>query len=484
MKSYSLFLLMLIAMGAWAQPLVKYDKASKKYSYGNEDGSKLSDAIYDYAEPFLENDRAAVQKDGKWFFINKKMEAITPLVDSIDLTFQSKFEGYLSDIELFKKDCCWYLYNIKTKKASPGFSSVNQQYLQEFYLHNTIVVNTTTGIVLLDINKLTTSPEFDSFYFDPYYHGLFKNYWMKKDGRVYKTNKAGVPVQGFDYVEEIDLMNYETSYSYKRGGSWGLMINDKPNIKYEVKDENYFGMPWNEQYIFKIGNQTYFKDGLYGKYLIDVTTLPIVDNETEENHITGFIYYNKDIPILFKREKFGFMDLQLNVIIPATLDSAYEFDKALHAVVKQGKNWGVIDITGKYVVDPQFELLIPTRDTNIFIAKNYGKYGLIHITGETSMAFENDYITEGLLGYMVQKNGKYGLISTTSLEPIINYTYDHLKESIDYCLLFKKGDKKGVYDLRKGRELFSGNYKNLERVSGSSYLFHQGEKWIGRTARF
>lgn len=476
---------MLMALGAVAQPLAKYDNGSKKYFFMEEGGTKLTEPIYDYAGSFIERDRVAVKKDGKWFFINSSMETITPQVDSIDMAFQTLFDNYLENLEVLKKECCFYFFDIKKQKASPGFASINNDYLAEFYSYGTIIVNTKSNkLAFVDINKFTISPEYDSFFFDPYYYGMFDEYWMKKDGKIYRTNKSGIQIQEFDYVDEIDLMNYETSFSFKKNGLWNLMIKDKALIKYEVTDENYFGMPWNEQYIFKVGDKTYFKDGLYGKLLLDVKTFPRVDGqETSDDHISDLIYYNNDLPIRFKREKFGFMDLQLNIVIPATLDSAYEFDNAKHAVVKKGNTWSVIDFNGKTIIESTYELIIPTRDTSAFIAKIHGQYGLISQNGEIKLPFENGNIEEVNLGYIVQKNGKFGLLGS-SLSPIIDYKYDDLTEMKDYYLLFRKGNQQGIYDVRSSRELFSGNYKTIEMVPGQNYLFHDGQDKLGELLSF
>ena len=64
--------------------------------------------------------------------------------------------------------------------------------------------------------------------------------------------------------------------------------------------------------------------------------------------------------VTFKEgEKYGFK-LQGKVIVPARFDNTYGFFRDCpFASVKVGKLWGYIDTSGKYLVEPKYDLALP-----------------------------------------------------------------------------------------------------------------------------
>ena len=54
--------------------------------------------------------------------------------------------------------------------------------------------------------------------------------------------------------------------------------------------------------------------------------------------------------------KTGFRDLDGNIVIKAIYESAEMFSEGYSAVEVEGK-WGLIDETGKYIIEPKFEFL-------------------------------------------------------------------------------------------------------------------------------
>ncbi|MBI3395921.1 MAG: WG repeat-containing protein [Spirochaetia bacterium] len=54
--------------------------------------------------------------------------------------------------------------------------------------------------------------------------------------------------------------------------------------------------------------------------------------------------------------KYGYMDLQGNIVLPARYDFAHSF-RGDEAVVKEGGRWGIINRSGKYVMEPKYDRL-------------------------------------------------------------------------------------------------------------------------------
>jgi len=51
--------------------------------------------------------------------------------------------------------------------------------------------------------------------------------------------------------------------------------------------------------------------------------------------------------------KYGYMDANCRMVVPAQFDEAFEFTEGL-AAVKAGDKWGYIDRSGKFVIAPRF----------------------------------------------------------------------------------------------------------------------------------
>lgn len=129
--------------------------------------------------------------------------------------------------------------------------------------------------------------------------------------------------------------------------------------------------------------------------------------------------------------KYGFIDLQNQMVIPQQYDNAYSFNEGLAAVAKKDANdnlkWGFINPQGKLVIPMQFDdVSYITYDTYGFdqglaaVSKN-GKYGYIDKMGKTVIPFKYDSawtFSEGLAPVMIgsSMNGqteKWGFIDKT-----------------------------------------------------------------------
>ena len=73
---------------------------------------------------------------------------------------------------------------------------------------------------------------------------------------------------------------------------------------------------------------------------------------------------------------FGFIDSRNEYIIKAQYDAVYDFDRGFACVKKNGK-WGVIDTTGKTVIECLYDDLSIWADYSIWRVRNGSHYGLI-----------------------------------------------------------------------------------------------------------
>jgi len=167
---------------------------------------------------------------------------------------------------------------------------------------------------------------------------------------------------------------------------------------------------------------------------------------------------------------YGFIDRELNEVIPFIYESADAFSEGLAAVKKGGK-WGYIDQTGKEVIpfiyDGVVEQDLGSFHEGLAPVKKDGKWGYIDQTGKVVIPFTYDsggYYNSGNFSQglaAVQKGGKWGYIDKTG-ELVIPFLYDHARDFQDNGLAcvgnrwedkWSHGNVWGVID-KTGREIY------------------------------
>ena len=179
--------------------------------------------------------------------------------------------------------------------------------------------------------------------------------------------------------------------------------------------------------------------------------------------------------------KYGVIDATGKEIV----EPAYsEYDlKVLHvgmvAVGVDGK-WGLIDATGKEIVAPKYDYVSEFSGDLITVQLD-GKYGLIDVTGKEVVAFKYDDIWSVSDGVMVVGVGtvesrKYGLIDATGNE-IIEPKYASIESGSPGLAVVRVGDwetrKYGVIDTT-GKEVLAPEYDEIH-ISGLAWVVRNGK---------
>ena len=150
--------------------------------------------------------------------------------------------------------------------------------------------------------------------------------------------------------------------------------------------------------------------------------------------------------------------------------------------------WGVIDQTGKIVIEPTYSemITIPDSKTDIFIclydvdytnntyktkvidSKNNEKftnYDLVEVI-ENQDSSNNLWYEEGVL--RVKKGDKYGLIDYSGKEILpLEYTSIEALQGVTNSLIIKKDEQVGLCD-NKGNIIINPEYKNIQSI-GDNY---------------
>lgn len=123
-------------------------------------------------------------------------------------------------------------------------------------------------------------------------------------------------------------------------------------------------------------------------------------------------------------------ELRVDKIISMIFDGAWQFSEG-RAVVMVNGNYGVIDIEGKYIAEPKYDIIGDFHGGFANVKLN-GKWGYIDRTGKVVIPIKYEYVSvfsEGLAA--IEINGKYGFIDSTG-KVVIEPKYE-------YCYFFSEG---------------------------------------------
>jgi len=120
-----------------------------------------------------------------------------------------------------------------------------------------------------------------------------------------------------------------------------------------------------------------------------------------------------------KSEKWGYMDKNLNFVIPPSWEEVSPFNENGYAVVyfKERKRIGVIDKKGSYVLSPvsYTNAIFETQDL-LRVRDSEASYGIINVKGDVIVPVVYDNVTLKGNFFIVRSGCKYGLIDTSGNE--------------------------------------------------------------------
>ncbi len=121
---------------------------------------------------------------------------------------------------------------------------------------------------------------------------------------------------------------------------------------------------------------------------------------------------------VIENDKYGFRDLDGNIVIKPQFCNAEMFSEGYSAVTV-GDKWGLIDTKGNYIIDPKYEYLGGVHGGLISFREN-DLYGFIDIKGEIKIKpqfYWVDEFSESLCAFSTdfrsKEPRKYGYIDTT-----------------------------------------------------------------------
>lgn len=297
------------------------------------------------------------------------------------------------------------------------------------------------------------------------FNNIFKGYYIKRNFLIVGKEDRSEHVEGvFNFKGEMMIPCIYTSLKkVSYNGLIEYIQEDRKNHKslyhYSHIQEKYNGR-CELLYFGETGHYKYFiTDKAIKVYYCG---RPIAEYEGIEDirHASGHLFTVK------KNDKWGVLDLNSNVIIPFSYDSAIEFNDGF-AIVKRDGLFGIIDECDNTLIEFKYRY-ISLEDKLIRCEDCNSLWGIIKFDASVVVPFEYKYlfeISEGLIA-AINKDNKVGFLNLNNEISIpFNYWWPEEGSNISgYDPVFKfgvasvsNGDKFGFIN-HKGDEVIPFKY--------------------------
>ncbi len=306
----------------------------------------------------------------------------------------------------------------------------------------------------------------------------------------------------------VEIKNkYYTVYS---NGKWGVINSQGQEIIAAMKDE-IIVVPNKEKAIFvsvyDVNEQTgEYKTSVMNekneRLFTDYERVEVLENfDSKQN-----IWYENNILRVYKNGKYGLIDLEGNILLNCDYDEIttlksvkenfivkkdgkvglvnskgqeiikieYKEIKTLkegykneYIIVDENDNSGVISTSGTIIVTPAYKEIKYLGNTETYAVMVDNVWTLIKKNGEVINNTYN-YISAKGENVVVEKNGKYGII-TTKGEEKVGLTYENLEYAFSVYYIAKQEGKTGIINI-DNEVIIPFEYTNMYYVEDKSIL--------------
>ena len=162
--------------------------------------------------------------------------------------------------------------------------------------------------------------------------------------------------------------------------------------------------------------------------------------------------FSEGLVLLVKEKKFGFADMQGNIVIPIKFDYSSELSAANgfqngFAKIEQNKKRGLLNKSGKIYIPCEYDD-IRNFSEELCAVKRGGKWGYIDRNNKQKINFQFDYAWDfSVYGGLarVKTKGKTGFINQKG-EQVVPATFDEATDFKNGISIVTSAEKKGVLD--------------------------------------
>lgn len=377
-----------------------------------------------------------IRQDGKFGLVNKEAKIVTPnIYEDIQSITLDEHKEKADDKKYFR-------------------TSINEKY----------------GIIDSEGKEIIPNM-YDVLYQS--YVGLLHASLNNKKGLLDSTGTPIIPLI-YDKVLPVEKTDTVKYIKVKRNNMWGL-----------VKHTGEIILPVEYNEIWMQSN--YYSKKLYpflfAKKGISKRLYNLNGKEISPGPIEDYKYYYSG-PINIKQSgKWGQIDVDGNMIVPARYDEVLEEDRK-YILVRSGDKWGAYYINGEKLIECKYEkikLLFDSYGNSLLEVKLNGKTGRIDSTGNIVIPIKYDWIKDRIIDGVIpvfngeitknrwdgvtKKTGKYGFVNKEGNE-ILPVQYDWVSEYYHY----------GVYLVFKGEVILDEKDKVIEKKGKYGFVNLQGEE--------
>jgi len=454
-------------------------KLGNKYGVCDSLGNVLTEAKYNRLDKYILGLSAAYKDEGVGY-VNKKGDEVVSV--KYDLLIRA-FNGLYI---IYKNDKFGAMDSTGTVIIPPKYESykmldgfVNNSYFAyaAFKLNKKWGVITNQGKILIPFEFDNIDILFDDFIL------------VEKDGLKGVMDNSGrliMPVEYDTITNKYEIYGNQTISS--------SMIIDQRIFKMEDK---YF--IYGKNNIYGVYNN-YFKCILPAKY-DNIETYFVCNVKDDRVKIifsvqkngkcgladsTGHLIlqtkyemvypYTEDMAKIYNNGKYGFIDLNQNVIIPCIFEIADEFEYGT-SLVNSLSLPSLINKKGEIIF--QFDITTFHYFWNSkSVCKKNNKFGYLSKAGNEILKFEYDEIKQNHFAFLkICKNGKWGVADSAGalVIPIVHDSIEWIKDEIN-CIIVNNIGKCGLYDL-SGKLICQPEYDKIEGESESLFAVKKDGLW-------
>lgn len=299
-------------------------------------------------------------------------------------------------------------------------------------------------------------------------------------------------------------------YTVYLNGKWGVINNQGQEVIPLDKDEMIV-VPNKEKAIFLSIYDVNEQTGEYKTLAINEKKEQIFNEYDRVEVIENFdskqnIWYEENILRVYKNEKYGLIDLEGKTILNCDYDEItslksvkenfivrqndkvglvnskgqeiikiqYKEIKTLkegykneYIIVDENDNCGVISTSGTIILEPAYKQIKYLGNAEIYAVLIDNLWTLIKKNGEVINNAYN-YISVKVENVVVEKDGKYGII-TTKGEEKITPTYESLEYAFSVYYIAKQEGKYGIINI-DNESIIPFEYLNMYYVEDKSIL--------------
>ncbi len=199
---------------------------------------------------------------------------------------------------------------------------------------------------------------------------------------------------------------------------------------------------------------------------IDELIMALKTNTPKSYEMIDGEAYCSNLMLVKEQGRFAYINRDGEIAFPLRFDYAYGFSSDGYAYVKNEDKWGVIDTSGKFIIECVYTD-IKDYSNGFFLVERNGKYGVFSVKSSSLVLPEKYDCFESEKGgyYKFGSGKKRGLFSLGEGKVLIPVQYDAVEYLTDGLYRVASGSKVGAYSIISGKEVLPVQYDRIRTFS-------------------